>query len=191
MIKKKTYTDQEIFIAINKREKWALEYFYKKAFPLAAAHIKSNGGNQTNAVDIFHDSLVLLFTNIRETDFQLTAKMTTYFMGIVKRKWLEQLRKNKKQSSVQLVDFQAEQISDETFINEIFRRKELAELVHRGISEIGEKCKQVINGRFIENKSEEVLAKELGLAKASVKDKRSTCMSKLRFLLKKWRSNLD
>jgi len=192
MAKKKTYTDQEIFIALINRENWAIEHFYKQAYPLALTHITSRGGNKTNAITILDDSFILFLNNIRKADFELTAKMTTYFMGIVKLKWLEHLRKTKKLASVQLVDFQSEQISDEAFVNELLRRKELGELVNRGMNEIGEKCKQVINGRFLEGKSEEVLAKELNLSSiASVKDKRSTCMSKLRALLKKWRNSAE
>ena len=74
--------DQDIIelIRTNKSEK-ALRSLYKH-FPMMQKIIRHNGGNTQDAEDVFQEALIILVRGIKENDFTLTAKLSTYLFSI-------------------------------------------------------------------------------------------------------------
>ncbi len=52
-------------------------------------------GTKDDAIDFFHDALMILLDKMRSTDFVLTSSIKTYLFAIVKNKWYGKLKKDK------------------------------------------------------------------------------------------------
>ncbi|MEM1124971.1 MAG: sigma-70 family RNA polymerase sigma factor [Bacteroidota bacterium] len=184
MKKEKEFSDKEVFLAIQNQESWAIEYLYKIGYPVARSYILKNGGNGADAKDVFHDALEIFFRNTTDEKFELKAKLVTYLVGIVRLNWLEKRRANRLVLTDEATEHQLERPTDEAAIEAILQEEELYQLVEEGMQNIGEKCRKVIEDRFLEKKSEELIAKELDMTINALKTKRSSCMSRLRTFLK-------
>ena len=88
-------TDQEIIDLVRDgKNENPIKWLYQE-FPKIERLILQSGGSKQLAEEIFNDSLLLLLEKVREDQFQLTSKLTTYFYGINRFLLLNELRKNK------------------------------------------------------------------------------------------------
>src|SRR5579872_5820157 len=87
--------DQAIIEMIRTdRSDKALDALYK-CLPPIRKHIRNNGGNRQDAEDIFQEALIILCRKVRETDFVLTAQLSTYLFRVCHLLWKDELRKKK------------------------------------------------------------------------------------------------
>jgi RNA polymerase sigma factor (sigma-70 family) len=54
-------------------------------------HVKQNSGNEQDAQDVFQDTLVALFNQVRAEPFKLACSLKTYVTSIGKNLWLQRL----------------------------------------------------------------------------------------------------
>lgn len=85
--------DEEIIVLIrtNKNDK-ALRSLYSH-FPMIVKMIRRYGGTGQDAEDIFQEALIILIRRIRESDFTLTAKASTYLFSVSRFLWKDELKK--------------------------------------------------------------------------------------------------
>ena len=76
---------------IKAGDKAALLDLYESNLSMVSNHILKNNGSRDEAKDILHDSLIVLWNNIRKPDFKLTSKPSTYIMAVSKNLWLKKL----------------------------------------------------------------------------------------------------
>jgi RNA polymerase sigma factor (sigma-70 family) len=134
--------DQKIIelIRLGKNDQ-ALFALYKN-FPAVKKLLRLNGGHTADAEDIFQEALIILCRKIKETDFTLTAQLSTYLFSVCRFLWKDELKKRKNPTvhdfetglnnleELQLVDWKEAEI-----------RIQLAEKV---INELGERCREVL-----------------------------------------------
>mgnify|MGYP001221570423 CR=1 FL=1 len=84
-------SEQELIDGLRMRKSASIDYLYREYFPLIRHHVKLHSGNEQDAQDIFQDSLVVMFSQIRLKSFHLVCSLKTYFVSIGKNLWLQRL----------------------------------------------------------------------------------------------------
>jgi len=93
----KRLSDEDIIAGLRKRDNRVLQYIYKNSFTPVKQLILHNAGSETDAEDIFQETLIVIFKKLRdEPDFELDAAFSTYTYSIARLLWLKHLRKIKK-----------------------------------------------------------------------------------------------
>lgn len=66
---------------------------YREYLPMVKRFVLANSGTNEESRDLFHDVLLILAKNA--SHLRLTAKLSTYVMGVAYKLWMYRLRKQK------------------------------------------------------------------------------------------------
>ena len=95
-------SDQSILEYIRAgKDDIALNRLYRY-YPVVQKMIFANGGNRNDAEDIFQEALIICIKKFRLPSFQLTAGLNTYLFSVCRMLWMDELKKRKKQTFVEL-----------------------------------------------------------------------------------------
>jgi DNA-directed RNA polymerase specialized sigma24 family protein len=95
--------------------------------------IMNNGGNIQDAEDVFQDTLILFDRQIREGNFKGDSTWATYFVGIVKWRWVSVKRKFGRETELKIEHFSGQVESVEARAIENEKR----ELIDEVLTKIG------------------------------------------------------
>ncbi len=118
-------------------------------------HVRQHGGNDEDGKDIFQDAMITFDENIRGGRFEAKSALRTYFVGIAKGQWFNKYRQRKNHNielqpthyDEAIPSVEAEIISEE--------RKSLIE---QALSQIGERCKSILDMYKLSYNYQEVAA---------------------------------
>jgi len=177
------YISKEALILALKAEKAdAFEAVYQEAYKLVEYYIKSHGGQQEDAKDIFQEGIIGLLRLIRKPDFDLSAKLSSLMYSICRNLWLKSLRTKGKELPVEEFHRDIEPITlPETLEEETGNEKYKA--ITTALSTIGEKCKEIILLAHYQGVPRDEIAEQMGYTSAFTRIKLFRCMNKLRTML--------
>jgi len=146
-------------------------------FPVVKKFVIKNSGSKQDAEDIFQDALIILFNKIKNDAFQLNSSLNTYIFGICKNLWLEQLRKNKKEMLSDTFVINDAQIIEE--IQSDLEENQKNKKAFDALSQLGEKCRELLNLFYYKKLSMSEIASRLGFAGEKVaKNQKYRCIEK-------------
>jgi RNA polymerase sigma factor (sigma-70 family) len=151
----KKYSDSAIIEGLCRQDNKILEYLYDSYFEMVRDHLRKNSGSDDDVYDVLQESIVILYKQVRESNFRLTSDLKGYFFGIVKNRWRELLRKNPKLSDLDIDPPDDSGQSDE---NQVI----LERIVSRSFTLLKEDCQIAIN-LFMEGYNYEEIARKMGL----------------------------
>jgi RNA polymerase sigma factor (sigma-70 family) len=173
---------ERLLEGLRKREHKILSEIYSQYYPVVLRYIMRNSGNESDAKDVFQESLIVIYKLAEEKSFAIKEDFGAFIMGISKRIWLKQIRSNSiheryvNQSEQTEVE---EHISDE----ELESEHKLA-LIRRHIVNLGEDCRKVLMWSAEGIKNEDI-AKKLGYKSEKViRSKKYKCKEALLKLIK-------
>lgn len=86
-------TSDELIAGLNRRDNKTLRYIYKNYYRAVRQLVVLNNGTEQDAQDIFQETLIALFRNIRgNADFKLNCSFSTYLYSVARLLWLKHLR---------------------------------------------------------------------------------------------------
>lgn len=134
--------DQEILLQIRDgNNSKALNTLYQH-FPMVRKLIRSKGGDANDAADIFQEALLILVRKVKQQDFILTSKLSTYLFGVCRFLWQDELRKRKHELPTDW-----ESGWDEIPANELqdtLATEHRATLAERALEDIKERCRELL-----------------------------------------------
>jgi RNA polymerase sigma factor (sigma-70 family) len=169
--------NDRIILGILSGDQQVFNKLYENEFPKIVRLVTQNSGNLDRAKDIFQDALVIFIEKVYQAELDLTCSVSTYLYSICRNLWLEQLRKDKKNSSLNdLYSFLKADItlSDDTVPDDF-------ENVTDAIQLLGEPCKQLLESFYYQKLSWEVIASSLGYSSAaSARNQKYKCLERIR-----------
>ena len=138
--------------------------------------VLDNGGNRSDAQDVFQEALVLFDRNLREGRFEGKSALATYFVAIAKWRWVTLRRQQGRyqELSPAQYDGEVESVEAETL------RSEQRELLTEAMSQIGERCRELLRLYQLDYAMEEIATK-MGYSGADVAKKEAyRCRLRLR-----------
>ena len=173
--------DQQLIESIRRNDDAALAFLYEKNLRMVMKFIIENSGTESDAKGLLQDALVVLWEKVRQKDFMLNAKLSTFIYGIVKNLWLKELARRKR--FVDLDTLQTEpQVSDGQDVQ--LEKEELTSIVKNCMTQLSELCQKVLIAFYFEELSMQEIGKKLGLANEDVaKSKNYQCKKELERLV--------
>ena len=186
MVDAKSWTDTQIIEGISIGDQKVLTWVYKKFFKVVLKHVVNNSGTEQDAKDIYQESILVLYHNVRKEGFQLNCQLQTYIFSIAKRLWLKQLRKSGQKVKLELVD---DSITVVDMIEELEsfekREKEISE-VSNGLNHLGEPCQTLLTDFYYKKMAMEEIAEKFGYTNSdNAKNQKYKCLQRLKKLVLK------
>ena len=98
-------THEKIIEGIKKRDNTVLQFVYKNYFPIVLKLVKRNKGSDDDAKDVFQETLVIVFKNIRDCEtFTIKCNFQTYFYSIARLVWFKYFKNNKTDEFTPLIE---------------------------------------------------------------------------------------
>ncbi len=142
----------------------------------------TNNGNEDEAKDIYQDSVIVFYENVRDGKFKGESAISTYLYAVAKFKWLNQLKRKGMKAS------HHEQISQ----NREFEQSPLLALIDQEqkdqimgiLKQLGLQCKRLLIDSIYHNKSMKEIVSESEFSSEQIaRNKKYKCMQKLKALL--------
>lgn len=174
--------DQEIIILLKSgKESTALKSLYENFTQIKSMIIKS-GGSKDEAEEIFQRALLVFLENVRKPGFELTSSIGTYLYSTCRFMFYDKKRSQlKEQKYIQ----EALKVSSEDLDSklEIEEREQRFEKMNSIISQLGERCKELLHKFYVENKNMKTIAVEMGLSSDKVaKNQKYKCIERAKKL---------
>jgi RNA polymerase sigma factor (sigma-70 family) len=168
--------DDQLIALIRKGDRERpLKVLYKE-FPKVKSSILGSGGDEVIAKQIFHDSLILLIEKVTVPSFELSSKLSTYLFGINRFLWKNELRKRRKNQTLEWTD--AVQLSDEDLGFDHEKEAQLKQM--EGIlATISARCRSIFELFYFKGESMKTIADKLGFSSVnSAKTQKYKCLEK-------------
>lgn len=167
-------------------ERTATEQVYKQHSKIITAWIQQNGGNGTDADDIFQEAMIVLYEKSQQEDFRLTCKLGTYLFAISKHLWYKRLQKQKRQPGYLNEDLNGDEKTDLAYEDDIKAHKERElhyEQLDTSLDQLGEPCRSLLRAFYHNNKSMQEIAADFGYTNPdNAKTQKYKCLNRLRKL---------
>ncbi len=174
-------TEQEIFDGIARKDNRTFLYLYNKYQDSILRMVQKNNGNEEDALDIFQEGLIALWTNISQGKFKVNdkAKISTYLYTLCRNIWISRLRKKKYTQSIEdNPNIQTVEVEDMTEYHERVNKLE------RDFDKLGEACKKLLTLFYYQKASLQEIAESMDLTVKTAKNTKYRCMKSLRAIYK-------
>lgn len=174
----KKISDISIIEGVRRQDDKVLNWLYDNYLPAAIKYVQKNSGSKEDVPDVFQDSIIILYKQIIEDNFNLTTDLKGYFFGIVRNVWSAQLRKKQRTTELEI------DISDEDE-NENTDNLILERVVSKAFKKL-EPDQQRVLKLFSDGKSYEEIALKMNLKnEVYARRKKYLCKEALLEMMKK------
>lgn len=164
------------------RTQKAFEQLYRHVFPMVKQQVRSFGGSEDDARDVFQEGVLALWKNVQAGRFELRAeaKLSTYLVEICKRRWIDQ--RKKASSRYEQAPEQLPDRADEANALEQWIDREEQEAFRARFGQLGERCRDMLTRFYYERQPLREIAQAFGLKEATAKNEKYRCMQRLKQL---------
>ena len=173
--------EQQLLNGFAKNDARAIETIYKNNFSMVQAFILNNNGSYDDARDIFQESMIVLYENVRTDSFVLTCQIKTYVYSICRRLWLKRLQQMSRFSG------QVENLEETVPVEEDLEMQEKRNadfaIMERAMGSLGEPCKSLLEAYYLQKKGMTEIAETFGYTNAdNAKNQKYKCLVRLKKL---------
>ena len=160
----------------------AMLYLYEAMYDQVQRYVQKNSGTPSEVEDVFQDSLIALYKHARAEKLGNHIQLKAYFFTICKNHWLKELQKKKR--TIELTE-KHESIYEAETQESILISDEQNNLVDSLIQRFGTGCYKLLRFYYYEKRRMKEIAGLMSLSnEQAAKDKKASCMKKLRTLIK-------
>ncbi|MBQ4818855.1 sigma-70 family RNA polymerase sigma factor [Aquimarina sp. MMG016] len=164
-----TKKNQQIIDGIITGDRLILKTFYKNNLPYIRKYILKQGGCIQDVEDVFQDSLVLIYQKLLNGSLQIDISIHSFFIGVCKNKWREQLRiQHKVRYNDQLVTQKPDYTQS---VIDTLIEKDQTVLYHKHLDNLSEKNRTILQ-LFFEGKSMREIATVNGYTEGYARKKK-------------------
>ena len=173
--------EQALLKGLAQNDSKAVETLYKSHFTMIQHFVENNNGSFDDARDIFQEAMIALYEKVQLDSFVLTCQIKTYLFSICKHLWLKRLQQMGKYSSP--LSENEESISIEMDMGQIEKKDAAFEIMDRALNSLGDPCKCLLEGYYLNKKGMQELANEFGYTNAdNAKNQKYKCLMRLKKL---------
>lgn len=176
-------TNKEIFEGIARKDNQTFLYLYKQHKDRIIHMVRKNSGADDEALDIFQEGIIALWSNIVQGKFQLQAdtQIGTYLFALCRNIWISKLRKRK---IVKDIDEEVG-IADAAQLDAMEEEYEQINELTLVIKQLGDACQKLLHLFYYKKSSLKEIAHEMGFTEKTAKNNKYRCMQNLKELYKK------
>lgn len=174
------FTDSQFIDGLRTNSNEVLTALYKKYYNIVLKLIVSNNGTQEEAQDIYQETIIIVFENVKKPEFELNCQLQTYIYSIAKRLWLKQLKKNGK--TFLFKEGEEEEVADVTNdLSEHFKKEDNIFKMNQSMELLGEPCNTIITDFYVLKLSMDDIAEKFGYTNSdNAKTQKYKCLQRLK-----------
>ena len=173
--------EQALLKGLAQNDSRAVEALYKSHFSMIQHFVTNNNGSFDDARDIFQEAMITLYEKVQLDNFALTCQIKTYLFSICKNLWLKRLQQMGKYSAP--LSAQEETISVEEDLDRFEKKDAAFVIMDRALNSLGEPCKSLLEGYYLNKKGMQELASQFGYTNAdNAKNQKYKCLMRLKKL---------
>jgi RNA polymerase sigma factor (sigma-70 family) len=173
--------EQALLKGLAQNDSKAVETLYKSHFTMIQHFVENNNGSFDDARDIFQEAMIALYEKVQLDSFVLTCQIKTYLFSICKHMWIKLLQQMGKYSSP--LSENEESISIEMDMGQIEKKDAAFAIMDRALNSLGEPCKSLLEGYYLNKKGMQELASQFGYTNAdNAKNQKYKCLMRLKKL---------
>ena len=153
-------SDQSIITLLRSEKSGSVFLKLYDFYPKVEKMIYQHGGTRDDAKDVYQEALMVLHRKAKDEAFSLSAAAETYLYSVSRFLWMDELRKRGKLPTVRK-DEELDQACEQE-VGEYLIKEEKFKLAEKAIALLGEKCRQVLQLFYVEEKSMQEIAALLG-----------------------------
>jgi RNA polymerase sigma factor (sigma-70 family) len=175
-------SDDHVVELIRQGDQDVLNWLYTRHIHMATKYLRENHGTDYDATELLQDTLVVLWEKIRRNEFILESKLSTYLYAVIKNKWLQELTRRKKYTTL---DHLGNNPGPDQDAMEQLQENERVTLIRKCLEMLSPLCQKIMTLYYYEEKSMIEIAMLTGLANEDVaKSKKYQCKKELEVLIK-------
>ncbi len=180
-ILKAEYNEQALLKGLANNDSKAVEMLYKSHFGMIQHFVTNNNGSLDDARDIFQEAMITLYEKVQTDSFSLTCQIKTYLFSICKHLWLKRLQQMGRYSTP--LSTEEESVSVEMDMDESAKKDAAFAIMDRALNSLGEPCKSLLEGYYLNKKDMQALAAEFGYTNSdNAKNQKYKCLMRLKKL---------
>jgi RNA polymerase sigma factor (sigma-70 family) len=180
-ILKAEYNEQALLKGLANNDSKAVETLYKSHFGMIQHFVTNNNGSLDDARDIFQEAMITLYEKVQTDSFSLTCQIKTYLFSICKHLWLKRLQQMGRYSTP--LSTEEESVSVEMDTDESAKKDAAFAIMDRALNSLGEPCKSLLEGYYLNKKDMQALAAEFGYTNSdNAKNQKYKCLMRLKKL---------
>lgn len=174
------FTDSQFIDGLRMNSNEVLTALYKKYYNIVLKLIVSNNGSADEAQDIYQETIIVVFENVRKPEFELNCQLQTYIYSIAKRLWLKQLKKNGK--TFLFKEDEENEVADVSGdLNDHVKKEEDILKMNQSMALLGEPCNTIINDFYVLKLSMDEIAEKFGYTNSdNAKTQKYKCLQRLK-----------
>ena len=173
--------EQALLKGLAKNDSKAIESLYKSHFTMIQHFVINNNGSFDDARDVFQEAMITLYEKVQTDSFVLSCQIKTYIFSICKNLWLKRLQQMGKYSTP--LSTEEESISVEADLEELEKKDAAFAIMNRALNSLGEPCKSLLEGYYLNKKGMQELAADFGYTNAdNAKNQKYKCLMRLKKL---------
>jgi RNA polymerase sigma factor (sigma-70 family) len=156
-----------------------LKFIYQSNYHKIAGYVMDNSGTHEDAKDIYQEAFVAVWRNLQlgKVSFVVFDHVKGYLFRIAQHKWIDELRKRKKQT----VTLQFDKAEQETAWKPLDPDDEdYLQRVETAYAAMGEPCRQLLNRFYFQKQPLRDIAAAFSWTEATAKNNKYRCLQKLR-----------
>jgi RNA polymerase sigma factor (sigma-70 family) len=146
------------------------------------SYILKNSGTVDEAKDVYQETIIAFYENVRDKKFKGESAISTYLYAIAKFKWLNQLKKK----GIMVAHHEKLKPEDSFYKSPLANiiDKEQKELVVEVLAQLGNSCKNLLIESIYHNKSMKKIVEEGNFSSEQIaRNKKYKCLKRLKELL--------
>lgn len=178
------YSDIDFINGIKQHDEIILKALYRQYFKMIRHFVLTNNGNESDAKDIYHETLMVLIHNAQKEDFILRSSLSTLIYAIARRLWLKHLNKHKNlypSGDLYHQNFGLKDDDIASYLEEYQEKEKHIEKMQVAMQQLGNPCYQLLKEFYYNHLSMEQIAEKLGYNNADVaKNQKYKCLQRLK-----------
>ncbi|MFM1898253.1 MAG: hypothetical protein RL577_493 [Bacteroidota bacterium] len=178
--------DQQIVARIQMGDKESLVELYRSYNGMISQLVLGMGGSSDDVDDVFQETLIAIWENMRKADFTLSSKLSTYLYSIAKNQCMRLMDKRKRIQNEDPLEHtrKAEEPTPDKAMDE--------SLVRKALQQLGDLCRSILIMYYYDGFDMKNIAKAHHFTNANVaKSKKYQCLKQLESLVKQQYSASD
>lgn len=161
----------------------ALDYLYNQPLKKIRKYILSNNGTREDANDIFQDTVIVLFNQIKKEKYNVDLDLDGFLFVVARNLWVDKVRKEKKRS---VKDFSQEyDYTDHSNQLKDLITKERSTALNQVFSQLDERCQKLLHYSIYDKLSMREISVKMGYSNENVaKSNHYRCKKSLAAIVK-------
>lgn len=172
------HPDQRYIEALLNNDYAVINEIYQRFAPRISRMVVRNNGSETDAADVFQETLLMIYRKAHDQQFELTCPMEAFLYLVCRNRWINELQKRNR--NVTITDEQGFDVGEDAAgaYHEFMVKEQRRQLVLEKLQLLDEGCRQLLQLTWAGQSLREI-ARTLNFTYAYARKKKSGCMSKL------------